>query len=72
MGFMILENSYDWVNKEAPWQVLKMYDVGGTFLNRIKSMYVNVLAWLKVDGGECVCYRIDWGETRLYHVPLAL
>ena len=40
------------VNREALWQVLKMYDVGGKLLNGIKSMYVNSLACIRVKGGE--------------------
>ena len=28
----------DRVNKEALWQMLRMYDAGGTLLNGIKSM----------------------------------
>ena len=44
MGFMDLEKAYDKVNKEALWQVLRVYDVGGKLLNCIKSEYVNSLA----------------------------
>ena len=35
MGFMDLEKVYDRVNREALWQVLRMYDVGGILLNGI-------------------------------------
>ena len=44
VGFMDLKKTYDRVNSEALWQVLRMYDVGGKLLNGIKSMYVNSLA----------------------------
>ena len=40
VGFMELEKLYDRVNKQALWQVLRMYIVGGKLLNRIKSMHV--------------------------------
>ena len=40
VGFVDLEKAYDRVNKEARWQVLRMYDVDGKLLNGIKSMYV--------------------------------
>ena len=48
------------VNK-AQWQVLKMYDIGGKLLNRIKSIYVNSLAYVRVKRSESQCCRIDSG-----------
>ena len=39
MGFIDLEKVYDRVNREALWQVLRMYDVGNILLSGIKSMY---------------------------------
>ena len=48
MGFMDLEKAYDRVNREALWQVLRMYDVGGKLLNGIKSIYVNSLACVRI------------------------
>ena len=39
VGFVDLEKAYDTVNRETPWQVLRMYDVGDKFLNG-NSMYV--------------------------------
>ena len=47
VGFMDLKKAYDRVNREALWQVLRMYDVGGKLMNGIKSMYVNILAALE-------------------------
>ena len=41
VSFMDLEKAYDKVNREALWQVLRMYDVDGKLLNGFKSMYVN-------------------------------
>ena len=52
---MDLEKVY---NKEALWQVLGMYDVGFKLLNRIKSMYINSLAYVRVKGGESDGFRI--------------
>ena len=40
---------YDRVNREVLRQVLRMYDVGGKLLNGIKSMYVNSLAYVRVN-----------------------
>ena len=47
VGFMDLENAYDRINREALWQVLRMYDVGGKLLNGIKSVCVNSLACVR-------------------------
>ena len=38
MGFLDLKKEYDRMNREALWQVLRMYDVGGNLLNGIKNM----------------------------------
>ena len=46
--------------------------MGGKLLNGIKSMYVNSLACVRVKGGERECFRINSGETGVYHIPLAL
>ena len=61
VSFMDLEKAYNRVNREALWQVLQMYDVGGKLLNGIKSVYVNRLAYVKVKGGESECFRINSG-----------
>ena len=42
MSFIDLEKAYNRVNREALWQVLRKYDVGGKLLSGIKSMYVIV------------------------------
>ena len=61
MDFMDFGKEYDRVNKEALWQVLRMLDVGGKLLNGFKSMDVNSLACVIVNGGKNECSRIDWG-----------
>ena len=61
MGFMDLWKVYDRVNREALWQVLRMYDVGGKLLNGIKSVYVNRLTCVRVKRCESECFRIDNG-----------
>ena len=50
---------YDMVNREALWQVLRMYDVGGKLLKGIRSMYINSLACVRVKGGENECFKIN-------------
>ena len=47
VDFIDLEKAYDRVNREALWQVLKMYDVGGKLLSGIKSMYVDSSACVR-------------------------
>ena len=66
VGFMDLEKAYDRVNREALWQVLRMYDVGGKLLNSIKNMYVNSLACFRVKEGESKCFRINSGVRQEY------
>ena len=51
MGFIDLEKAYDRVNKEALWQVLRMYDVKGKRLSGIKSMHVDSAACVRVKVG---------------------
>ena len=53
---MNLEKAYDRVKREALWQVMRMYDVGG-----IKSMYVDSLAYVRVKMNENEWFRIDSG-----------
>ena len=52
MGFIDLEKEYDRVNGEVLWQMLRIYDAGGKLLIGIKSMYVDSLASVRVQGGE--------------------
>src|SRR5678815_4862183 len=43
LGFMDLQQAYDRINREALWQVLVIYGVGGRLLNGIKSMYKDLI-----------------------------
>ena len=58
MGFIDLEKVYGRVNREALWQVLRIYDGEGQLLSGIKSMYVDSLAYVRVKGGESDHFRI--------------
>ena len=42
VGFMDLEKSYDKVNMEALWQVLRMNNVGDKLLNKLR-LYILIL-----------------------------
>ena len=48
VGFMDLKKAYDRVNREALWQMVRMYDVGGKLLNGIKSICVNTLVSVRL------------------------
>ena len=48
VGFTDLEKTYDRVNREALWQMLRMYDVGGKLLNEIKSKYIDSSACVRI------------------------
>ena len=64
MGFIDLEKAYDKVLREALWQGLRMYDVGGKLLGGIKSLYVDSLACVRVKGGVSERFRIDSGVRK--------
>ena len=59
VAFIDLEKAYDKVNKEALWQVLRVYDVGGNLFSDIKSIYINSLSCVRVKGGDSECFRIN-------------
>ena len=59
VDFIDLEKAYDKVNKEALWQVLRVYDVGGNLFSDIKSIYINSLSCVRVKGGDSECFRIN-------------
>ena len=65
VGFMDLEKAYDRVNREALWQVLRMYDVGG----KLKSTYIDSLACVRANGGERECFRINNVRQRYIMSP---
>ena len=56
-----MEKAYGRVNREALWQVLRMYDVGRKLLSGIENMYVNSLACVRVKWVESECFSIDGG-----------
>ena len=53
-----MEKAYNKIKREALWQVLRMYDVGGKLLSGIKSMNVGSLACVRVKGGESEWFGI--------------
>ena len=49
---MNLEKAYDRVNRETLFQVLRMYDVGGSKLFNGIRVFVNILTFLRIKKGE--------------------
>ena len=59
-AFLDLEKAYDRVDREAMWNVLRLYGVGGKLLKAVKSLYVGSKACVRV-GNELS----DWFEVRV-------
>ena len=57
--FYVYEKANGVVNREALWQEMRMYDMGSISLSGIKIMYANILACVRVKGGDRVCFKID-------------
>ena len=51
VAFMDLEKAYDRVDREALWQLLSVYEVGGGLLAAIKAFYKESEACVRVEGG---------------------
>ena len=61
VGLRDLKKTYDRVNRESLWWVLRMYDVVGKLLKGIKSIYVNIPFCVRVKGGVYVCVSGSMG-----------
>ena len=61
VGLRDLKKTYDRVNREALWWVLRMYDVVGKLLKGIKSIYVIIPFSVRVKGGVYVCVSGSMG-----------
>src|SRR5678815_5150370 len=58
---MDLEQLYDRINREALWQVLAIYGVGGRLLNGIKIMFDDSEACVKINEVESDWFDINNG-----------
>src|SRR5678815_4965022 len=70
--FMDLQQVYDRINREALWQVLVMYGVGGRLLNGIKNMYDDSEACVRINGVESDWFNINSGVRQGCYVPLVI
>ena len=59
-SFIDLEKVYGRVNREALWHLLRMYN-GCKRLSGIKSVYFDILACVRLKGGDSLQFRIDIG-----------
>ncbi len=60
-AFMDLEIAYDRVDREALWNDLKVYSVGGQLREGIKAFYRKANAYVKVDGELSDSFTIGMG-----------
>ena len=51
MAFMDLEKAYDRIDRDALWQVLRIYGVGGNLLKAVQSFYNESRASVREDSG---------------------
>ena len=58
---MDLEKAYDRVDREALWNVLKIYGVGGQLMEGIKAFYREASACVKVDGELSDSFAVEVG-----------
>ena len=61
MGFIYLEKAYARVNREALWQVFRMYDGRGVNLSVELRVCMLIVQHMSVNGGESERFRIDSG-----------
>ena len=59
-AFLDLEKAYDRVDRDAMWNVLRLYEIGGRLLRGVKSFYVGSKACVRV-GNEV----IEWFPVRV-------
>ena len=60
-AFMDLEKAYDRVDREALWQVLGIYGVGGCVLKGIQSFYVGSTACVRVGSDTSESFEVTVG-----------
>ena len=51
MAFMDLEKVYDGIDRNALWQVLRIYGIGGSLCKAVQSFYSESRACVKGESG---------------------
>ena len=59
-AFMDLEKAYDRVDREAMWQVLRLYGIGGKLLGAVQSFYMESRACVRVG-----CEVSNWFPVKV-------
>ncbi len=60
-AFMDLEKAYDRVDREALWNVLRIYGVGGQLLKGIQAFYREANACVRVGGKFSESFAVEVG-----------
>ena len=58
-AFMDLEKAYDRVDRDALWQVLRLYRVGGWQLKAVQSLYVDSDTCVRIGGEVSKWYSVN-------------
>ena len=61
IAFMDLEKAYDRVDREAMWQVMRIYGIGGKVLRGIMSFYDDGRACVRVGGKVSDSFEVKMG-----------
>ena len=69
---MDLEKAYNRVDREALWNVLKVYGVEGKLLGGIKLYYREANACVRVDGEFSEFFYRSGSEIRICDVAIAV
>ena len=60
-AFLDLEKAYDRVDRDAMWNVLGLYGIGGRLLRGVKSLYVGSKACVRVGNGVSEWFPVRVG-----------
>ena len=70
---MDLEKAYDRVDRDAMWNVLRLYGIGGRLLRGVKSFYVGSKACVRVGNEVSEWFPSESGaETGMCDVTVAV
>ena len=61
MAFMDLEKAYDRIDRNALWQVLRIYGVGGNLLRAVQSFYDESRACVRGESGVSEWFDVNVG-----------